>query len=58
VFNPETGICGYWLELKANGQYIGAPITEEIQNDDGTIDMAFTSGAVIHWDPNVGPSLT
>jgi len=57
VFNPETAICAKWLELKGQGTYIGVPVSGELQEDDGTTRMAFSSGCVIVWTPNVGTSL-
>jgi uncharacterized protein with LGFP repeats len=58
VFNPETAICRYWLDLKANGTYIGVPVSDEMADaDTGGMQMAFSSGAVIAWDATNGASL-
>lgn len=58
VFNPDTAICRFWTELKGQGQYIGVPVSDELDDPDtGGKQMAFSSGAVISWDPNNGSSL-
>jgi hypothetical protein len=48
-FNPAAAIARKWLGLKAQGVFIGVPIGNEMQMDDGTTCQAFTSGAVLHW---------
>jgi len=58
VFNSETAIARYWLDLKANGTYIGVPVSDEtLDPDTGGVQMAFSSGAVIAWDSTNGASL-
>jgi len=58
VFNPDTAICRKWLELKSYGTYIGVPVSDELDDPDtGGKQMAFSSGAVIAWDPRSGASV-
>lgn len=58
IFNPATAICGYWLQLKQQGTYIGVPTSGEIADPDtGGVQMSFTSGAVIAWDATNGVSM-
>jgi hypothetical protein len=58
VWNPDTAVCSYWQQLKDEGTYIGLPVTNEIADPEtGGVQMAFSSGAVIKWDPSNGSSL-
>lgn len=58
VFNPETAICQRWLQEKNNGNYLGVPVSGELQDPDtGGVQMAFSSGVTIKWDANSGSSL-
>ena len=57
IFNPATAICGYWVELKAAGQYIGVPVSDEMDDGEGGRVMSFSSGAVIRWHPDAGATL-
>lgn len=58
IYNPETAICKYWQQLKDEGTFIGLPVSDEIDDPDtGGKQMAFSSGAVIVWDPANGASL-
>jgi uncharacterized protein with LGFP repeats len=58
IYNPEHAIPAYWQQLKDEGTYIGLPVTHEIDDPDtGGKQMAFSSGAVIVWDPANGASL-
>lgn len=57
IFNTDTAIAKYWSDLKSQGQYIGVPISGEVDTGDGGVEMAFSSGAVIRWHPDEGPSL-
>lgn len=58
IFNLETAVCSYWQQLKDEGTYIGLPVTGEIADPEtGGVQMAFSSGAVIKWDPSNGSSL-
>jgi uncharacterized protein with LGFP repeats len=57
-FNPDAGIYKYWRALKSADppQYIGVPVTPEIETDVG-IQQGFSSGAVIGWSPEEGAYL-
>jgi uncharacterized protein with LGFP repeats len=57
IYNPDTAICKKWLELKSAGSYIGVPVSDEVQEDDGSTRMAFSSGAVIVWAPDQDATL-
>lgn len=58
IFNPETAVCSYWLQLKDEGTYVGLPVSGEIADPEtGGVQMAFSSGAVIKWDAANGASL-
>jgi len=57
VFVASHAIPAKWLELKGQGTYIGVPVSDEVREDDGTTRMAFSSGAVIVWEPDVGARL-
>lgn len=48
-WNPNAAITKHWLALKSQGVFLGVPIGNEMQMDDGTACQAFTSGAVLHW---------
>lgn len=57
VYNEDTAIARYWRDLKSAGQYIGVPVSPEVDPGDGGREMAFSSGAVIRWHPDEGVSL-
>jgi hypothetical protein len=58
VWNPATAIAQYWLEQKAAGNYLGIPVSDELQDPDtGGVQMAFSSGATVKWDATNGPSI-
>jgi len=58
IWNPETAICGRWLQEKATGNYLGVPVSDEIADPDtGGVQMAFSSGAIIRWDASNGTSI-
>ena len=58
IYNPETAIAKYWAELKAAGQYVGVPTSDEMPDPDtGGVQMSFSSGVVIAWDSTNGVSL-
>jgi hypothetical protein len=56
---PDNGIYHYWRALKYTDppQYLGPPISGEIDLGDGRKQRAFASGAVIEWSPEGGASL-
>lgn len=51
--NPEAALYRFWREQRAQGVYLGVPITGEIETEAGTM-QAFSSGAVIVWHPERG----
>ena len=55
-FNPDGAIYKYWRELRSNGQYLGIPVTPEIETPVG-VQQAFSSGMVIGWSPDEGAYL-
>jgi uncharacterized protein with LGFP repeats len=58
IYNSDTAIARYWAELKQAGQFIGVPTSDELPDPDtGGVQMSFSSGAVIAWDPTNGASL-
>lgn len=58
-FNPDSGIYRFWRSLRAADppQYLGVPVTTEIDVGDGHVQQAFASGATIDWSPDTGPQL-
>jgi hypothetical protein len=59
IFNPDTAIAQKWVELKERyGTFLGVPVSGELEDPDtGGVQMAFSSGAVIKWDPQSGATL-
>lgn len=57
IWNPSTAICAYWLDAKADGTYIGVPVSPELDAGGGAVEMAFSSGAVLRWEPGAGVSV-
>ena len=57
--NTDNAIYRYWRSLKAADppQYLGPPISDEIQVGDGVVQRAFASGAVIQWSAETGAEL-
>ena len=55
----DNGIYRYWRSLRAADppQYLGPPISEEIEVGGGVVQRAFASGAVIEWSQAGGASL-
>jgi hypothetical protein len=54
IYNPTTAICAYWRDAKADGTYLGVPVSPELDAGEGAVEMAFSSGAVLRWEPGVG----
>jgi hypothetical protein len=48
-FNETLAIPKKWRALKAEGQPIGVPVTDEITLDNGHKAQGFTSGIVLVW---------
>jgi uncharacterized protein with LGFP repeats len=58
IFNADTAICQRWLQEKDAGNYLGVPVSDELNDDDsGGTQMAFSSGVIIKWNQNEGTSL-
>jgi len=57
-FNPDGAIYKYWRSLRQADppQYLGVPVTPEIQTDVG-VQQGFSSGAVISWNADTGAEL-
>lgn len=57
--NTENGIYQYWRALKSADppQYLGPPISDEIEVTDDIVQRAFASGAVIQWSAAGGGEL-
>lgn len=55
-YNPDSAIAKFWRHLRADGVYVGLPVTPEIETPVG-VQMAFSSGRVINWNPDDGASL-
>jgi hypothetical protein len=57
--DTENGIYRYWRSLKAADppQYLGPPVSDEIEVSPGVVQRAFASGAVIEWSADGGASL-
>jgi len=55
----ENGIYRYWRALKSADppQYLGPPISDEIEVSDAIVQRAFASGAVIQWSAEGGGEL-
>jgi hypothetical protein len=55
----ENGVYAYWRALKAADppQYLGPPISDEIDVGNGHVQRAFASGACIDWSPETGAEL-
>jgi hypothetical protein len=57
-FNYDSAIYKYWRSLRQADppQYLGVPVTPEIQTEVGT-QQGFSSGAVINWSSESGAEL-
>jgi hypothetical protein len=55
-FNPDGAIYKYWRELRASGQYLGVPVTPEIETPVG-VQQGFSSGVVLCWSPEEGATI-
>lgn len=49
AFDPTHAIPKKWRELKAAGQPIGVPVTDEILLTGVQVAQGFTSGNVLVW---------
>lgn len=58
-FNPDSAIYKYWRSLRQADppQYLGVPVTPEIEVDVSSTQQGFASGAVINWNPETGAEL-
>jgi hypothetical protein len=57
--STDNGIYHYWRSLRAADppQYLGPPISGEVDVGEGVVQMAFASGAVIQWSAEGGAEL-
>jgi hypothetical protein len=55
--NPDTAVYRFWRSCRDEEQYLGAPISGEIDLGDGRVQQAFASGAVIEWSAENGARL-
>jgi uncharacterized protein with LGFP repeats len=58
--NPEGAIYKLWRGYRDEGQYLGVPLSPEVQVGDPTdeeVQQPFSSGAVIAWNPRDGARL-
>ena len=51
--NPQAAIYQFWRAQRAQGVYLGAPLTPEIETPVG-VQQVFSSGAVIVWSADGG----
>jgi len=56
-FNPDGAIYKLWRGYRDAGQYLGLPISPEVQVSDEEVQQPFSSGAVIAWNPRDGARL-
>jgi hypothetical protein len=56
-FNPDTAIYKLWRAYRDDEQFLGAPITLEVDIGNGVVQQAFASGAVIEWSSENGARL-
>jgi hypothetical protein len=55
--NPDAAIYKFWRACRDQEQFLGAPITREVDLGDGRIQQAFASGAVVQWSADGGATL-
>jgi len=55
--NPDGAIYKLWRGYREEGQYLGVPISPEVPVGDDEVQQAFSSGAVIAWNPRDGARL-
>lgn len=57
--DTENGIYRYWRALRAADppEYLGPPISDEVEVSEGVWQQAFASGAVIQWSAEGGAEL-
>lgn len=54
AFNYDGAIYKLWRGYREEGQYLGLPVTPEIDVGDGQVQQGFSSGVVIAWDSQNG----
>lgn len=52
--NQDSAIYKYWVDQKAQGVFIGVPVTAEFDVGDGNIEQGFSSGLIVGWNGDVG----
>ena len=55
--NSDGAIYKLWCAYRAEGQYLGVPLSPEIPISDTEVQQPFSSGAVLGWDPVNGARL-
>jgi uncharacterized protein with LGFP repeats len=55
--NPEGAIYKLWRSYRDEEQYLGVPISGEVAVGNDEVQQAFSSGAVIAWNPTDGARL-
>lgn len=55
--NTEAAIYKLWVAYRDGEQFLGAPITLEVEVSPGVMQQAFSSGAVIEWSAEDGARL-
>lgn len=55
-YNGDSAIAKFWRQLRADGVYLGLPVTPEIDTPIGK-QQGFSSGRVVNWNETDGASL-
>jgi hypothetical protein len=55
--NPDGAIYKLWRGYRDEGQYLGVPLSPEIDVGGDEVQQPFSSGAVIAWNPRDGARL-
>lgn len=55
--NPDGAIYKLWRSYRDEEQYLGVPLSPEVDVGDGEVQQPFASGAVIAWNPTDGARL-
>jgi uncharacterized protein with LGFP repeats len=55
--NPDGAIYKLWVNYRDQGNYLGVPLCPEQDVGNGEVQQAFSSGAVIAWNPVDGARL-
>jgi hypothetical protein len=55
--NPDAAIYRLWRAYRDEGNYLGVPLAPETPVGEDEVQVPFSSGAVIAWDPVNGARL-